>query len=55
MLNKFLNEKAPQQRVVLTRSYMPRIHEVQAPCQWLKIATMENAQLCEAERELLLR
>ncbi|MGE5533509.1 MAG: hypothetical protein ACM3UN_04095 [Bacillota bacterium] len=34
VLKQVSKREVPQQKVML-RGYMPRIHEVQAPCQWL--------------------
>jgi hypothetical protein len=34
VLKQISKRETPQQQVI-SRGYMPRIHEVQAPCQWL--------------------
>ncbi|MCL4429993.1 MAG: hypothetical protein M1167_04495 [Chloroflexi bacterium] len=35
VLKQISKREAPKEQVV-SRGYMPRIHEVRAPCQWLK-------------------
>ncbi|MCL5877119.1 MAG: hypothetical protein M1540_04840 [Candidatus Bathyarchaeota archaeon] len=33
---KQISRREPHQELINPRDYMPRVHEVQAPCQWLE-------------------